>query len=201
MSVKSTQVKPEQERNQNAEKDYSLHTPSDDLPIEGESDPRQQLTKLSLGMMHCQPELSKHQNRDVLQAIVFGELIGLTGAKELPNAKSEAEKFTYGLIGRIEGINAISGEMFQAGILYLPGGFHDMFLAEMEAQLKMMGEGNVTIAFAMEFYSTPSQNPRGYSWKARNKMPMERRDPLARLRQRALAGTTVKLLGYIPSAE
>lgn len=168
-----------------------------DLPIEGEADQRGLLTKLSLSMMNCQPELSKTQHKDILQAIVFGELVGLTGAKELPNAKTEDEKYTYGLVGRIEGVNVLTGEMFKAGVLYLPGGFHDMFLSEMEAQLAAAGEGgHVTIAFALEFYSTPSNNPRGYSWKARNKMPMEKRDPLARLRQRALAGATIKQIEH-----
>lgn len=168
-----------------------------DLPIEGEADNRGLLNKLSLSMMNCQPELSKTQHKDVLQAIIFGELVGLTGAKELPNAKSDDEKFTYGLVGRIEGVNVITGEMFKAGVLYLPGGFHDMFLAEMEAQLTAVGEdGHATLAFALEFYSTPANNPRGYSWKARNKMPMEKRDPLARLRQRALTGVTIKQLEH-----
>jgi hypothetical protein len=169
---------------------------AEDMPIEGDSDPRQQLAKLSLGMMHTQPELSKTQNKDILQAIIFGELTGLTGPKELPKAKSDAEKYTYGLVGMIEGVNAITGEMFKAGIVYLPGGFHDMFLAEMESQLKAAGPGNVTVSFALEFYSTPSGNPRGYSWKARNKMPIERHDPLARLRQRALAGATIKQIEH-----
>jgi hypothetical protein len=184
---------------------------TDDIPLDGVSDNRQQLTKLSLGLMGCQPELSVAKDqmidgqrvkagRDVLQAIIFGEITGLTGPKELPNAKTEAEKFTYGLLGRIEGVNAISGEMFKAAILYLPGGFHDMFLAEIETQLKAAPDGHATIVFALEFYSIPANNPRGYSWKAKNKMPIEKRDPLARLRARALAGTTIKQLEHVPSA-
>lgn len=174
-----------------------------DLPIEGMADPRSQLAKLSLGQMGVRPELSLFRQGDpesgktILQAVIFGEITGLTGPKELPNAKSEAEKYTYGLMGRIEAVNALSGEMFKAAILYLPGGFHEMFLSEIEAGLKG-GDVNTVIAFALEFYSIPAGNPRGYSWKAVNKMPVEKRDPLARLRQRALAGTTIKALAAPP---
>lgn len=176
-----------------------------DIPVDdGEMDGRSQLSKLALSLMGVRPELSIAREevidgrkvkagRDVLQAVIFGAITGLTGPKELPNAKTEADKYTYGLKGSIEGVNAISGEMYKAAILYLPAGFHDMFLAEMESALKA-GDVNTQIAFALEFWSIPSDNPRGYSWKAVNKMPMEKRDPLARLRQRAMQGVTIKAL-------
>lgn len=194
-----------EERKQNAA-DPNIDTAAEELPIDGPNDPRAQLTKLSLALMGCQPELSKvgvpkTGGQEVLQAIVFGELIGLTGAKELPNAKSEDEKYTFGLVGRIEGVNAITGEAYQAGILYLPGGFHDMFLAEMEAQIAAAGKGNFTVQFALEFYSIPANNPRGYSWKAKNKMPMKQRDPLEHLRRRALAGSSIRLLAHSPGSD
>lgn len=182
-----------------------------DIPLEdGEEDKRSQLTKLALSMMGCQPELSLKRKRKVTidgidqevevgeeihQATLFGYITGLTGPKELPNAKNGQDAITFGLVGMIEGLNVRSGEMFKAGVLYLPGGFHDMFLAEMEMGLKSAGAGNVQIAFALEFWSIPADNPRGYSWKAKNKMPMEKSDPLARLRQRALSGTKVVALG------
>ena len=181
-------------------------TPHDDnaadtLPIDGPADPRAALMKLSLALMGCQPEQSKIGQKpggEIVQAIVFGELTGLTGAKELPNAKNDDEKYTYGLVGRIEGVNAQTGESYQAGVLYLPGGFHDMFLAEMEAQLASVGKGNVSIKFALEFSSIPAGNPRGYSWKAKNKLPMQQHDPLEHLRRRALAGSTIKMLEHSP---
>lgn len=178
--------------------------PLDDAPADG----RGMLSKLALSLMGCRPELSMAREREVtmngttakvkageqvLQALLFGHITGLTGPKELPNAKSEADKITYGLKGNIEGINVLTGEMFKAAVLYLPGGFHDMFLAEMEAGLQG-GDANTQIAFSLEFWSIPSDNPRGYSWKAVNKMPMQKHDPLARLRQRALQGVTIKAL-------
>lgn len=180
-----------------------------DIPIDGEEDKRSQLTKLSLSMMGCEPERSLKRKRKVTiggveqevevgeeihQATMFGYITGLTGPKELPNAKPGQDAITFGLVGMIEGLNVISGEMFKAGVLYLPAGFHDMFLAEMEMSLKAAGAGNVQIAFALEFWSIPADNPRGYSWKAKNKMPIEKADPLARLRQRALSGTKVAAL-------
>lgn len=170
---------------------------ADTLPIDGPADPRAGLTKLSLALMGCQPELSKigvpHTGgHEIDQAVVFGELTGLTGAKELPNAKSEDEKYTFGLVGMIEGINIRTGESFQAGVLYLPGGFHDLFLAQMESELASLGKGNVSIKFALKFVSIPAGNPRGYSWKAKNQLPMQKHDPLAQLRARALRD--VKLL-------
>ena len=180
----------------------------DSIPAgEGENDTRGMLSKLSLSLMGCRPELSLAREqvvmiegqeqkikvgKQVLQAVFLGEITNLTGPKELPNAKSEEEKYTYGLAGRIEGINAITGETFRGGVLYLPGGFHDMFLAEVEAGLK--AGGNVSIAFALEFHSIPADNPRGYSWKAVNKMPMEKRDPFRELRKRALQGVQIAAL-------
>lgn len=182
-----------------------------EIPIDdGPADERSQLSKLALSLMGCQPELSVAKDQiingqrlkagtQVHQATIFGEITGLTGPKELPNAKSEADKWTYGLKGRIEGVNVITGEMFKAAVLYLPAGFHDMFLAEMEAGLKT-ADANTAIVFALEFWSIPADNPRGYSWKAVNKMPMQKHDPLARLRQRALSGTTIKALS-LPKGE
>lgn len=180
-----------------------------DIPVDdGPSDDRAQLTKLSLAQMGVQPERSLKKKRkviidgreaeveageDVLQATIYGQITGLTGPKELPNAKPGADAITYGLIGRIEGVNNLTGEMFKAGVLYLPAGFHDMFLTEVESQLKI-GDGHVALAFALEFWSIPATNPRGYSWKAKNKLAMERTDPLRGIRARALAGTTVAAL-------
>lgn len=178
----------------------------DGIPLDGPEDGRSQLTRLSLALMRTQPELSKidgpdeeYAGRECLQAVIFGELTGLTGAKELPNAKIEEDKFTYGLVGNIEGVNARTGEMFKAAVLYLPAGFHDMFLAELESMIASQGKGGFTIQFALEFYSIPAKNPRGYSWKAKNKMPMAKRDPLEHLRRRALQGSTIKLLGATPA--
>lgn len=178
----------------------TLGVKAGELPIEGDPDGSSMLSRLALSMMGTNPELSQfrpeskeYTGKTILQAVIFGELTGLTGPKELPNAKTEAEKFTYGLKGRIEGINVLTGEMYKAAVLYLPAGFHDMFLAEMETGLAG-GDANMLLAFALEFYSIPASNPRGYSWKAVNKMPMEKKDPLARLRQRAMQGVTVKAL-------
>jgi len=180
---------------------------ANDIPLDGDEDKRSQLTKLALSGMGCQPELSvardqmvtingKEQmmkvGQDVHQATIFGYITGLTGPKELPNAKNGQDAITFGLVGQIEGLNVLTGEMFKAGILYLPGGFHEMFLSEMEMAL---GDGaKPQIAFALEFWSVPAGNPRGYTWKAKNKLPMEKADPLARLRARALAGTKVVAL-------
>lgn len=183
------------------------------IDIEGEADNRSQLTKLSMSMMGCQPELSMKRKRkvtiegvdqevevgeEVHQATIYGYITGLTGPKELPNAKNGQDAITYGLTGMIEGLNVRTGEIFKGGVLYLPAGFHDMFLAEMEMGLKAAGPGNVQIAFALDMFSIPADNPRGYSWKAKSKLPQERHDPLARLRARALAGTKVVALN-VPS--
>lgn len=162
---------------------------------EGAADNRSQLTKLSLAQMGCQPELSmiSKGGKEVLQAVIFGQITGLTGPKKLPNMQNGQEEITYGLVGRIEAVNVLSGEMFKTAILYLPSGFHDMFLGEAESQIKE-GEQNVALAFALEFYSIPATNPRGYSWKAKNKLAMEKTDPLAGLRKRALTGVSIKAL-------
>lgn len=179
-----------------------------DIPLDDPSDPRSQLSKLALSLMGCQPELSMAKEQTVTingqqqrskvgmpihQATIFGKINGLTGPKELPNARSEADKYTYGLTGLIEGVNVLTGEMFKGGVLYLPAGFHDMFLAEMQLGLQS-GDVNTQIAFALEFWSIPADNPRGYSWKAKSKLPAQKQDPLAGLRARALQGTVIKAL-------
>lgn len=188
--------------------EFAPGTVADEFPVDDDDDRRSQLSKLALSLMGCQPELSMAKEQvvtidgqpqkikagtEIHQATIFGYINDLTGPKELPNAKSERDKITYGLKGMIEGVNVRTGEMFKAAILYLPAGFHDMFLSEMEAALKA-GDTNTQIAFALEFWSIPSDNPRGYAWKAKNKLPMEKKDPLAGLRSRALKGTTIKAL-------
>lgn len=186
---------------------------ADDVPaIEGASDERMQLSRLSLALMRTTPELSKMHNMEVEQALLFGKLTGLTGPKELPKAKAGEEKITYGLVGQIEGVNLLTGEMFQAGIVYLPGGFHELFRSQMEQHLGpadpvtgiRQGHGSFELQFALKFISIPANNPRGYSWKAANQLPAQQSDPLARLRQRALAGVKIgdqKQLASMPGAD
>lgn len=167
------------------------------------NDPRVVNSRLSLAIMGCRPELSKfppaqlddmgikNNNSAVVQCRIYGKTFGLTGPKKLdPTAIDSA--ITYGLVGFNEGLNLLTGEFYKGGILYLPEGFHDDALSEVELLVESSGNGKFEITYAWEFESFPAKNPSGYSWRAKSLTPIRRDDPLLSLRQRALRGLTVQ---------
>jgi hypothetical protein len=110
----------------------------------------------------------------------------------LTDQQSGESRESWGLVGIIEAVNLLTGEFYQSGAWYAPSGFNEMYVAEMRNQLLAKGEGNARITFAHEYDAFAAENPRGYSWRMRSILPMGRSDPLASLRRRALAGSTLK---------
>lgn len=133
------------------------------------------------------------RNDGIPMARVYGLLFNVTDRKRLPvgpNDEPGIPKYTYGIVGQIEALNLATGEIFKGGVFYAPSGFHEMYLSEVQAKLNT-NEIGAGIQFAHEYHAISDGNPSGYSWRIVNLMPMDRHDPLASLRRRALAGSTI----------
>ncbi len=167
-------------------------------PEEELADPRMWRGSLSLTKMGCRGVevtlLQEGQGNEIAMARIYGRLINVTDRKTLPVRPGDdptMPKYTYGAVGRIEGCNLRTGEIFRSGVWYAPSGFHEMYLSEVQARLNS-GEPGAELQFAHEYIAIKDANPSGYSWKMVDILPMARNDPLASLRRRALAGLTLK---------
>jgi hypothetical protein len=93
------------------------------------------------------------------------------------------------LTGAFKATNLQTGVEYRSGILYLPSGFHDAIVEELDSQLSDQKESNFDhrpVEFALEISAVPANNPSKYSYEAMSLMPPSRNAPLARLERLAL---------------
>lgn len=88
------------------------------------------------------------------------------------------------LVGTFAGINFETGEQFRSGKLFLPDGIQEII----ETGITQLGENKegLSIRFALELYSVSAKNPAGYSYKAKNLLPVESTDEMSEI-QKAIA--------------
>src|SRR5262249_26022219 len=152
-------------------------------------------TRLSLSLMGCNPELVSLGKDQRLAlglpaegplhlASLYGTINGITEPKKLDLQKElTPENTTFGVTGEFEGKNIVTGQLYQAGIFYLPSGFHDKAIE----RARVLSDGEV-VDFVWHFFSVAASNPRHYSWLLKSGLPADMvRDPLADLRKRALS--------------
>lgn len=160
-------------------------------------DPTTGLTKLSLALMGCKPEMVSFSPEDraklgvpptgdLAMARVFGFISGLTEEKEITDKVTKQIKTTHGIVGQFQGVNLVTGEIFNGGIFYAPSGFHEMMLAAIKPVLDQLSPGNEA-EFELEFHAYEADNPRKYSWKCFNRGKPKLVDRLSAMRRRALS--------------
>ena len=133
------------------------------------------IAKITPSSIGLKPEIVKDTHKEEVLCHMLGEATG-TKAKRAANG----DEF-IALSGKFEAINLKTGEVYRSGILFLPGGIHDM-LTEV-----LMAEPDAVVSFGIALTAVPAKNPSGYSWKAQQLLERETHDPLAELRKR-LAG-------------
>lgn len=125
------------------------------------------------------PSRAKADGKEVALAIVFGNATGVKMVKSPNGDMFEA------LRGDFEATSLETGEILKSGILYLPTGIHDRILEKIKA------DPDTVVQFAIQLSAIPASNPQGYTWKATNRAKIEQADPLAKLREEAMAGVKV----------
>src|SRR5512146_888366 len=151
--------------------------------IDGEHDVANYRAKLTIATIGGSPERAKTEKGRVHVAQIFGIA---TGTKEVPNPMDETKPFTA-IVGNFEAVNMHDGTIHRSGVLYLPGGLHEMVTGMLD-ELKDNKESKFDkpqVQFALAIDATPADNPAGYQYVGNSLLPPAKADPLAMLRNRA----------------
>lgn len=131
------------------------------------------LSKITLKNTGCKPLRAKLEEKQVPLCQIYG-VAG--GTKVKVDNKGEAFE---SIVGDFECVNLETNEAYRSGVLYLPGGLHDMLASA------FTGENKATnVEFAIEISSRPASNPIGYEYVARQLVKADRADPLDALRNK-----------------
>lgn len=118
------------------------------------------------------------------EIVWLGQIYGRCQAVKIKKRTSDSGELVedHPIIGAFEGINLETGEVSNSGILYLPGGFHDVI----EQAIKS-ADGSV-VDFALEIGAERAENKAKFTWVAKNLMkPTGGVDQLAGLREQVQA--------------
>lgn len=122
-------------------------------------------------------------------ARIFGKA---TNVKDVESEAKDGSMQTFKCIeGMFEAINLQTGELFQSGKLYLPGGMHEMAVKGIES----LEKGDV-LEFALDIRSVQSSNKVGYAYEARPLVAPTKADELEAMRKLLPALPTGKPLPY-----
>lgn len=139
--------------------------------------------KLTISTIGGSPERAKTEKRRVQVC----EIYGIASGVKLTDNPEGGPPFTA-ITGNFEAVNMHDGLTWRSGVLYLPGGFHEMVLAQLEAiteDEKRSKFDKAQVQFALAIDAEPAANPAGYCYIARNLLPVSKADPLAALRTAA----------------
>lgn len=107
---------------------------------------------------------AKAENKEVALGRVWG-----IARKTRPGIDAKGQEFIT-ILGEFMGLNYKTGEYFSAGKLYLPGGFHEMIVTNVEGEGEVDEKGRAlfnAVEFALEISAVPATNPIGYSYAAK----------------------------------
>lgn len=159
----------------------------------GEVDLSNYVSKITVSTIACNPSQAKADNARVPLCVIGGIA---TASKVVINPTGGEDYIA--LVGQFYGENLQKKTTWRSGVCYLPGGYHENIVEQLEADLarrelpdddvrKRSKFEPVMVQFALQFDSQPAKNPAGYSYIAKSLLPVEKADPLAQLIKRASA--------------
>ena len=153
---------------------------AEELAQQPQLDTRTYRRMLTMATIGAAPERCKMLNPPKTIPIVLWKGIA-NGVQDIVDPKNDKLHYTA-LVGEFEAIVYQGSDpspegdsiTWYGGLTILPSGFHDALLSQLARypEDKLTTEG---MAFALEFAATPSANPRGYSYIARNMVRVVRR--------------------------
>lgn len=157
--------------------------PAPDPDAELVADEANYRAKITISTIGGSPERAKTEKKRVNVAQVFGIA---TGIKMVDNPMDDSKPF-IAITGRFEAINMYTAETWRSGVLYLPGGFHEMIVSMLDdlRENKDSKYDKTDVQFALAIDAEPADNPAGYTYIAKNLLPISKADPLAMLRAQA----------------
>lgn len=168
-------------------------------PDELQPDAANYRSKLTISTIGGSPERAKTEKKRVHVADVYGIASGI---KLVDNPMGNPPTFTA-LTGNFEATNAYTGEVWRSGVLYLPGGFHEMIVAMLEELSDDEDRSKFdrpSVEFALEINADPADNPAGYSYHARNLLPVKKADALSAIRSGLVEGRKLLLAAPVSTA-
>jgi hypothetical protein len=141
------------------------------------------VSKLSVKALGCDPRLSKDEKTKSLCRI-YGSAQGLKSGED----KNNGNVWTA-LQGKFEGVNIEQGsehfgKTLRSGKLFLPAGIQDVIEGKIrEIENTSGGALEANVLFGLEIRSVEASNRIGYSYEAKNLMPVKQQDDLAAMRQ------------------
>lgn len=133
------------------------------------------ISKVTVKSVGADPKEAIRQNKKVPLARFWG----VAEAIKYVNNRTTGD-VNIALLGSFRAQNMETGEVFDSGVMYLPGGLHDQ-LSGPFVRAKDQHATVEPIKFAIEVLAVPSKNPGGYSYEGRQLMKQEGVDPLAEM--------------------
>lgn len=125
---------------------------------------------------------------------VYGICTGLTEEKELPQQDGRPPRKTWGLKGKWEAANMMTGEVVQGSEYYMPDGFQERRINDIRDLVKQAKGSPVEIELAHTWTVFGTKSPAGYAWRLFDLAPPKQTDRMARLRAKALSFSTAQLM-------
>lgn len=123
------------------------------------------VTKMSVKGIGCKPTggLPSDESKANPLCVIMGKATGIKMGEGTDGRVWSA------LTGSFRGTNLATGVSVRSGKLFLPAGIQDV----VEGAVKQLGPDGGVVKFAMQIESIKATNPIGYSYQARNLMPLE----------------------------
>jgi hypothetical protein len=154
--------------------------------------------KLTMATIEASPERAKTEKKRVQVAEFYGIASGI---KLVDNPMGDVP-FTA-LTGNFEAVNLHNGEIWRSGVLYLPGGFHEMIVAmlnDLTDNEERSKFDKAQVQFALAIDAVPADNPAGYSYVATNLLPIAKADALSAIRTQMVLTKQERLALAAPAA-
>lgn len=123
------------------------------------------VTKMSVKGIGCKPTggLPTDESKANPLCVIMGKATGIK------MGEGSDGRIWNALTGAFRGTNLATGVSVRSGKLFLPTGIHEI----VEGAVKQLGSDGGVVKFAMQIESIKATNPIGYSYQARNLMPLE----------------------------
>lgn len=143
------------------------------------------LTKMSIATLGANPSVVKSEEfiksgaSSAPIARIYGIATGLVFKVDPKTGDVQTA-----VSGNFEAVNLADGEVFRAGVLWLPSGIQELLINSVDS-----GEADANgkpiyneVKFGFTINAHPAKNPIGYSYSAEQLIDAEKNDPLADLR-------------------
>ena len=153
------------------------------------------IARMSVKMIGCKPE---GLDKPKLLCQIYGRAVRTKSGED----QTRDGRVWTCLSGSFAAVNLETGEEFRSARLFLPDGIQEVIQNAVE---EMTNQEDKTLGlhvdFALEIFSVAATNPSGYTYKARNILPTQKRDELSEMQKAITEARVAKQLSAAPVIE